>query len=306
MLNGFLPAVFPARKEILGPHLSYYWTLWQSEWATDLIFPSARDLNALTESLMRHAFMTGTSTRVLRYLDRPMTKAGIPRANIRNEVSSRLQEFNDGARIRHWVDGNSVKAYNEANNFRVEMTMNQPGMFKVHRRAQGESATASKRRFPLRKGVADIVPRAQVSQEINNRFMEQMAACRHEKPMRELFHTVSRPKRKEGRRIRALDPIGKDCALLQAISDPEFSISGITNKALREKLQGKHGYDGRTEKQLSPQRLSRQLRLLRDHGLIRKTPRQFKYQLTANGRELTSAVNALLMASTKQLMDIAA
>ena len=305
MLNGFLPAVFPAMKEILGPHLSYYWTLWQSEWATDLIFPSAHDLNALTESLMRHAFMTGTSTRVLRYLDRPMTKAGIPYANINNEVSSRLQDFNEGARIRHWVDGNSVKAYNEANNFRVEMTMNQPGMFKVHRRAQGESASAPKRRLPLRKGVADIVMRAQVSQEINDRFMEQIATCSHEKPMRELFKTINCPKKKEGRRIRALDPIGKDCALLQAISDPEFSISGITNKALREKLQGKHGYDGRTEKQLSA-KLSRQLRLLRDHGLIRKTPRQFKYQLTANGRELTSAVNALLMASTKQLMDIAA
>ncbi len=78
MLNGFLPAVFPAMKDILGPHLSYYWTLWQSEWATDLIFSSTRDLNALTESLMRHAFMTGTGTRVLRYLDRPMTKAGPP------------------------------------------------------------------------------------------------------------------------------------------------------------------------------------------------------------------------------------
>lgn len=305
MLNGFLPAVFPAMKEILGPHLSYYWTLWQSEWATDLIFPSARDLNVLTESLMRHAFMTGTSTRVLRYFDRPITKAGIPCANIRSEVSSRLLDFNDGARIRHWVDGNSVKAYNEANNFRVEMTMNQPRMFKVHRRAQGESASAPKRRLPLRKGVADIVPRAQVSQEINNRFMEQIATCRHEKPMRELFNTVSRPKRKEGRRIRALDPIGKDRALLQAISDPALCISGITNKALREKLQGKHGYDGRTEKQLSA-KVSRQLRLLRDHGLIRKTPRQFKYQLSAYGRELTSALNALLTASTQQLMDIAA
>ena len=85
--------------------------------------------------------------------------------------------------------------------------------------------------------------------------MEQIAACSHEKPMRELFDTVnSSRRRKEGRRIRALDPIGKDRALLQAISDPKLSISGITNKVLREKLQGKHGYDGRTEKQLSPQR----------------------------------------------------
>lgn len=305
MLNGFLPAVFPARKDILGPHLPYYWTLWQSEWATDLIFPSAHDLNTLTESLIRHAFITGTGTRVLRYLDRPMTKAGIPHANLNNEVCSRLLDFNDGTRIRHWVDGNSVKAYNEANNFRVEMTMNQPAMFKVHRHVQGESVSAPKRRLPLRKGVADIVPRAQVSQEINNRFMEQMATCRDEKSLRELFHTVNRPKRKAGRRIRALDPIGKDCALLQSISEPEFNISGITNKSLRMKLCGKHGYDGRTDKQLSA-KVSRQLRLLRDHGLIRKTPRQFKYQLTATGRELTTALNALLPASTQQLMDIAA
>ena len=135
--------------------------------------------------------------------------------------------------------------------------------------------------------------------------MEQMATCSHEKPMGELFNTVSRPKRKEGRRIRALDPIGKDRALLQAISDPTFCIPGITNKALREKLRGKHGYDGRAEKQLSA-KISRQLRFLRDHGLIRKTPRQFKYQLTEKGRELTAALNALLTASTQQLMDLAA
>jgi len=305
MLNGFLPAVFPAMTDILGPRYSYYWTLWQSEWATDLIFPSSRDLKPLTESLMRHAFMTGTGTRVLRYLDRPITKAGKPYANMNNEVTSRLLDFSDGARVRHWVDGNSVKAYNEANNFRVETTTNQPDMFKVHRRAQGEPSSAPKRRLPLRKGVADTALRAQVSQEVNDRYMEQLATCSHEKPVRELFDAVSRPKRKDGRRIRALDLNGKDRALLQAISDPAFNISGITNKALREKLRGQPGYEGRTEKQLRA-KLSRQLRLLRDHGLIRKVPRQFKYQLSANGRELTTALNALLAASIKQLMDAAA
>jgi len=305
MLNGFRSTVFPAMKGILGPHLSYYWTLWQSEWATDLIFSSARDLNSITDSLLRHAFMTGTGTRVLRYLDRPMTKAGKPRANMSNEVTSRLLDFGDGMRVRHWVDGNSVKGYNELNNFRVETTMNQPGMFKVHRRAQGETSSTPKRRLPLRKGVADIALRAQVSQEINDRFMEQLAACTHERPLGELFDTVSRPKRKEGRRVRALDLIGKDRALLQAISDPAFSISGITNKALREKLQGLPGHNGRTEKQLRA-KVSRHLRLLRDHGLIRKMPRQLKYQMTAQGRELTTALHASLAASTQQLMKDAA
>ena len=305
MLDGLLQAVFPAMHDIVGPRLSYYWTLWQSEWATDLIFPSTRHLEGLADSLLRHAFMTGTATQVLRYLDRPVTKAGLPYANMNNEVTGRVLNFADGVRVRHWVDKNSVKAYNEGNTLRVETTINQPGMFQIHRRAQGEPDTAPKRRLPLRKGVADSALRAQVSQEINNRFMNQLATCTHEKPLCELFDSVTQGRRKDGRRVRALEPIAKDRALLQAISDPAFNISGITNKALREKLQGQPGYTGRTEKQLR-NKVSRQLRLLRDHGLIRKMPQQLKYQLTGKGRQLTTALNAALTASTQQLMDNAA
>jgi len=131
----------------------------------------------------------------------------------------------------------------------IEATINHPAMFKVFRRAQGESTWAPKRRLPLRKGVADIALRAHVSQDINNRFMDQLATCTHEKPLRELFETVSsRPKQKDKRRVRALDLIGKDRALLQAISDPAFTLSGFTNKALRKKLQGQLGYTGRSMK----------------------------------------------------------
>jgi hypothetical protein len=78
ILNDFVSVVFPMMKEILGPHLSYYWTMWQSEWATDVVFPSTNALNSIMDSLLRHAHMTGTSTRVLRYLDRSLTAAGKP------------------------------------------------------------------------------------------------------------------------------------------------------------------------------------------------------------------------------------
>jgi len=304
-LEGFLPVVFPAMQEILGPHLSYYWTLWQSEWATDFVFPSPSDLAPIADSLLRHAFMTGTSTRVLRYLDRPLTKAGAPRANMKNEVMSRVLEFNDGLRVRHWVDQNSVKVYNEGNTLRVETTINQPGMFKVHRRAQGEPDSTPKRRLPLRKGVADIPLRAAVSQEINDRLMEQIATCHNETPALEVFDAVSRRLKKGKRRVRALDLLGKDRALLESLSDPAFCVSGLTNKKLREKLCDAPGYCGLSEKQLRG-KVTRALRLLRDHGLIRKMPRQFRYQLTASGRELTTTLEAVLTVSTQQLMEMAA
>ena len=304
LLGGFMSEVFPARQAIVGPYLSYYWTLWQSEWATDLIYPSPKDITPIMDSLLRHAFMTGTGDRVLRYLDRPMKKDGAPRANMNHDVMTRLLDFNDGVRVRHWVDENSVKCYNELNVLRVEMTMNHPGMFRVHRRAQGQATSEPKRLLALRKGVADVVVRTQVSQDVNNRFMDNLAAAQCQTPVRTLLDPVVKPFTKQGRRVRALDPTGKDRALLQALREPTFSISGVRNKALREKLCHETGYKNKTEKQLSA-KLSRELRLLRDHGLIRKLPRQNKYMLTAKGRQLTTALDALLAASTKQLMDIA-
>jgi len=304
-LNRFLPIVFPARKRIVGPDLAYYWTLWQGEWATDLIFSSRRSLQEIGESLIRHAFMTGTSTRVLRYLDSPLTQAGEPYARSNPQVNSRVMDFQDGVRVRHWVDHNSVKVYTEANNLRAEVTTNQPGKFKVHRHAQGEKKSAPKRRRPLRKGVADIALRAQVSQEINDRFMNQLATCSDETPVRQLFDPHCRRRTKQGRRVRALDMTGKDRALLQAIGDPVFCVSGMTNQTLREKLQRQPGYADRTPKQLCA-KIGRQLRLLRDHGLIQKMPRQNRYHLTARERQLTTTLNALLTASTQQLLAAAA
>ncbi|MCI5124574.1 MAG: hypothetical protein D3925_08890, partial [Candidatus Electrothrix sp. AR5] len=100
MLDGFTQRVFPGMKDILGPHLSYYWTLWQSEWATDLIFDSPDSLKAPMDALLRHAHIIGTSTRVLRYLDRPLTKAGRPDARSNDTVVTRVTDFNDGMRIR--------------------------------------------------------------------------------------------------------------------------------------------------------------------------------------------------------------
>lgn len=305
MLEGFLPVVFPAMKQILGPYLSYYWTLWQSEWATDYIFTSPKAIDPIGHALLQHAFMTGTSTRVLRYLDRPITLEGKPYANMNNEVSSRVLDFQDGLRVRHWVDSNSVKVYTQQNVLRIETTINDPKMFKVHRHAQGEPASKSKRRLGLRKGVADIALRAQISQDINNRFDEQLATFQNDQSFHDLLVDLCKAKTKSGKRIRGLDLTGKDRALLLAMGDPAFDISGLHNKALRDKLSGQLGFINLTDKQLSA-KISRQLRLLRDHGLIRKLPRQRRYRLTTRGRQISIALSTMLGTSIKELMEKAA
>jgi DNA-binding HxlR family transcriptional regulator len=50
----------------------------------------------------------------------------------------------------------------------------------------------------------------------------------------------------------------------------------------------------------------RHLRLLRDHGLTGKLPNRHRYHLTDNGRQLTTALHAMLSASTEQLLNMAA
>ena len=219
--------------------------------------------------------------------------------------SSRVLGFHDGVRVRHRVDQNRAKIYNEQNVLRFETTINMPKMFQVYRRAQGEPSSAAKRLRPLRKGVADISLRARVSQEINDRLMDEISTFADQTPLKDLLAPYVRRRIHQGRRVRALDISGKDRELLQAIGDSAFLVSGITNAALRKKLCSTPWGAGRTEKQLSA-RVSRHFRLLRDHGLIRKLPNRHRYQLTDKGRQLTTALNSMLATSTEQLLAMAA
>jgi len=305
MLAGFLPPVFPTMTDILGEGLSYYWTLWQSEWATDYIFESPEVVNSLMNALLRHAVITGTSERVLRYMGKPVTADGQPHPLANPELFTRVNQWYDGMRIRHWVDQNSVKLYNQWNIIRAEQSMNNPGAYRVFRYQEGCLEKKTKYRLPLRKGIADIPLRAQIAAEINHRFTEQLATVKDATPVGELLREITRPGQTSGRKFRALDCTGKDRVLLQAIADPKYAVSYLTNKDLQQRLGGTPWANGMTGKRLSA-RISRHLRLLRDHGLIRKLPNQRKYQLTEKGRKITTALNVILAASTEQLLEMAA
>lgn len=305
LLDRLVPMIFPTRRQTVGAQLSYYWTIWQSEWATDLIFHDHAMAQQHMDMLLRHALITGTSDRVLRYLARPVTRAGLPHARDSSQVVTRIATYHDGVRVRHWAGDNSAKIYNEQNIIRTEATVNDPEAFQVMRHAQGESAKQPKRRLPMRKGIADIAHRAAVSQGINNRVMEHLATCSASTPLEDLVAPYTRAFTQHGRRVRALEPMGKDRQLLLAVGDPKHGIAGCSNTELRAMLRQQAWGKGRSEKALSA-RVSRHLSLLRSHGLIRKMPRQNRYQLTDAGRKLTLTLAVALKASTQELMNIAA
>ena len=114
---------------------------------------------------------------------------------------------------------NSVKIYNEQNVVRMETTINKPNVFKVNRKKQGAQESAPKERLPMRKGIADVKVRAKVSQEVNDRFSEHLDATHDTIPMIKTLSPIFNRKTIKGRKVRALDPIGKDREVFTTIAD---------------------------------------------------------------------------------------
>lgn len=151
----------------------------------------------------------------------------------------------------------------------------------------------------------DTPLRAAVSQDVNNRIIQDIVTLKEEIPIGDTMDDLKGPITKDGRNFRGLDLIGKDRELILLLADQAFKISGLTNKMLRKELSGTIFGSGRSEKQLSA-KVSRHLKLLRVHGIIRKLPRQNRYQVTPKGTKLANALSALLAASTENLLKMAA
>ena len=303
-LSGFLPDIFPSMPDLLGEDMSYTWTLWQSEWAKDYIFHDPQVLNSHMNQLLRHAFITGTSDRVLRYMGRPVRPNGQPHWSADPELVSRVNKWYDGGRIRHWIDKNSLKLYNEQNVLRFEFTMNNPTKFRIHRTVEG-SGSDEKKFLPMRKGIADIAVRTKICSSRIKNFTEQIATLEENISVGEILAKVANPITSNGRRYRGLEVTGKDLALLQIVADPKFNVDAITNKHLQEVLGGSPWANNLVGRSLSG-RISRHLRLLREHGIIKKLPNQHRYMLTSKGRLLTTAFNQFLGANLSDLSKLAA
>ena len=111
---------------------------------------------------------------------------------------------------------------------------------------------------------------------------------------------------KGGRKLRALAPlVGGDAALLEAIGRPEFQLNGLRNRDVAATLDGQAAADAAERRRRSAW-VSRQLRLLRAHGLLKKVPKTHRYQVTDRGRLILTALQAARHASTQKLVAQAA
>lgn len=269
LLNGPL-------REVFG----YYWTARQSEYATDVLFKDAGALNAVYPGLCRHAITHFHSRDVMRFL------GYTGRGRFAKEVVTHMSRRIEGVRIKHWVNQNSLKMYDkEGCILRIETTINNPRSFRVLREVtrDGQPALAWQK---MRKGICDMPRRAQVSLAANSRYLEALSVVGQTTPSHRILDSVSRRVRKRGYAYRALRPISpEDTPVLEAVMQGEHLLNGFTNRHLQSCL---FADPPRTEHQARKRSayVSRKLRLLRAHGLIRKVSHRRLHRITDRGHRV--------------------
>jgi hypothetical protein len=296
LLDGLAHRANPQREELFGDFApGYYWTTRQSEWATDLVFTDPEGLRRLYPLLVRHGMTTLGSGDVLRFLGRKVGSDGRVPATIRAEVTSDVKTRAEGVRIKHRVNANSVKAYDKAYTaeravLRAETTLNDVSDLKVYRPKEGGPGDEKEWRV-LRKGIADLHRRGQVSQAANERYLDALASVDDSTTLEERVRQVTEPTTWKGKRVRALRPLAaEDTALLEAVSRGEFTLNGLRNRDLRALLSGTEDGIAPEEVRRRAGRVTRQLRLLRAHGLLQKVPHTHRYQVTVSGRAIITAI----------------
>ena len=144
----------------------------------------------------------------------------------------------EGVRLKHWVNRNSIKLYNCLNVLRPETTIHDAEDLKVFRTPETRPH-APMAWYPLRRGVADLYRRAQISRAANDRYLTALAAASITTPLAEEAVKVCRPVRREQRRHRALNPFETaDAQLLAAVNRGEWALKGFRNRDIRALLFG--------------------------------------------------------------------
>jgi hypothetical protein len=300
----------PIHETVFQKHpVRYYWSTYQHEWAIDVAFRDANYLRQLYPRLIHHGITTFGSTDVLRYLGKRTPLSGEVARNFAGEVTATLKEREEGVRIKHVVNNNSLKLYDKAftaagSTLRAETTLQNTQDLRVYRPKEGDPDGPSSWR-PMRRGIADLYRRAELSKKATERYLDAYASIEDSTTFEQLIVRIEKPTTWRGRRVRPLRPFNDDRPLLAAIACAQFELTGFRNRNLQELLFSAAPSSGREARRRSAW-VSRQLRLLRAHGLITKINGTHRYRLTRVGRTMTTAILTALRATVRQLMPEAA
>jgi hypothetical protein len=251
--------------------LTYSWSIAQAEYATDLIFKEQATLQAFYPHLLETLIQAVQPADVATFLGRKL------HGNYQGEAGNRFNVRWLGRRIKHQMGPVEIKMYDKYNIvLRIETTVNDVSFFQQYRQVQHRDGTTTTKWTTMRKTIYSLPALQQVLLAANQRYLKFISEIATPEvgvqKLDQLTHTqVENDRRYKG--FNLLDE--EDASFFRLLARGEFCISGFTNASLRQHLSNKNS-----------SWVTRLLKRLRVHGLIKKVGRHYKYYLTEFGRQV--------------------
>jgi hypothetical protein len=246
----------------------YYWSLMQVEYSWDLSWKRAADLAPVYAEISRQALLTVKAPDVAKFLGQRLS----PEAELTSDFRTRIE----GTRIRHSLGPASLKLYDKRGRvLRLEGTANDVTFFKHYRKVEHRDGPPTYQVAALKKSLFSLGDLAGLMRAAGARYLAFLSALEDRSGGSVNLERITEPARDEQHRsYRGFNFFAAgDLSVLLAILRGEYHISGLSNRLLQRVLTGKKGGQ-----------ISRVLKRLRLHGLIKKIGHTYKYYVTALGQ----------------------
>lgn len=251
--------------------VAYHWSVNQCEYASDIVFRRQAELAAIYGNLTRTAIHTVKPDNIATFVGRKLS------TQYQGEMGNRFNIRIEGTRIKHTMGPVSLKLYDKFGLvLRIETTVNDLTFFKHYRQVEHRDGSKETKWASMQKTIYSLPALRELLEAANRRYLEFLSTIEDPRNGRDKLDKLSQPVRRHGRCYRGFNLFDPgDENLLRAIVRGEFNIRGLQNKTLRPLLGEK-----------SSGQVSRLLKRLRLHGLIKKVGRTYKYYVTQFGKEV--------------------
>jgi hypothetical protein len=251
--------------------LSYSWSIMQAEYATDIVFKRQPTLQAIYPHLLESLIQAVKPADIASFLGRKL------HGNYQDEMGNRLNKRWLGTRLKHQMGPVSIKMYDKFNIvLRIETTVNQVNFFQQYRQVKHRDGTTSTQHAPMKKSIYSLPPLAEILQAVNKRYLKFLSDIETPEVGIDKLHRLTETQHDDkGRRYKGFNLLSEeDSSFFRLLASGEFVIAGFSNKALRLRMPEKN-----------TGQITRLLRRLREHGLIKRVRKHYRYYLTSFGRQ---------------------
>lgn len=247
----------------------YHWSVMQAEYATDIVFKNQESLQQIYNELVATAIHTVKPGNIATFLGQKLD----PR--YQGEIGNNYNMRIEGSRLKHTMGSVSIKMYDKFSKvLRIETTTNDIRFFKHYREVVHRDGTTSYKTASLKKNIYSLSFLTDNLKSANKRYLEFISAFDNKEVGRKRLEKVTSSKSENNRNYKGFNFFSADdLTLLMTIIRGEFNINGFRNKNLQKLL----GFDSA--------KVSRLIKRLKVHGLIKKATHSYKYYLTKIGKE---------------------